>query len=137
MTEISKKIKIIHGSNVKDFNEKEKQRVNMLLNEYYVRIQRMLKNLVSIEFNIKKYEKAGRGKEDKEKIKKASVHARVDSAAGVFEADYADWDLARTVHKVMNKLINEIEHKMHSSDQHDRARRSQKIRERDGKIRKK
>ena len=93
----------------------------------------MLKNLVSFEFHIKKYEKT----EKESKMKKASVHCKVDSAAGVFEADYADWDLARCVHKVMNKIINEIEHKMHSSDQHDRVRRSQKIRERDGKVRKK
>jgi len=117
---ISNKIKLIQGSGIKEFGEKETQLVNRLLNEYYVRIQRMLKNLVSFEFNIKKYEKVGKDS----KVKKASVHCKVDSAAGVFEADYADWDLARCVHKVMNKIINEIEHKFHSSDQHDRTRRS-------------
>ncbi|MEK6873024.1 MAG: hypothetical protein AABW90_03355 [Nanoarchaeota archaeon] len=120
-------IKVIHATGIDKLTEKEKQLVDRLLNEYYVRIQRQLKNLVSLEFNIKEYKKTGERWLTKKK--KFSVHIRINSDK-VYEADYGDWDLARTIHKVMNKLINEIEHKQHHSDQHFKIRNLQKVRKR-------
>jgi|TARA_B100001971_G_C18265688_1_gene592063 hypothetical protein len=130
MVNITDKIKVIHAAGVNELTEKENQLINRLLNEYYIRIQRQLKNFASFEFHIKEYEKAGKGNIEKAKKKKFSVHVRVD-ATNVFEADYADWDLARVIHKVMNKLMNEIEHKLHSSDQHHKERKLQQVRERE------
>jgi len=123
------KINIIYGSGINQLTEKEKSLVNRLLNEYYLRIQRQLKNLTFLEFNTKEYEKTGKGKIEKNKAKKYSVHVKIFSTR-VFEADYADWDLARAVHKVMNKLMNEIEHKFHASEQHLKIRRPQQVRKR-------
>jgi len=133
----------IRGIDVLD--EKQKQLVNRLLNEYYLRILRMIKNLTVFEAHIKAYEavEPSKGKEGhveksrkkgillkKGKDKEFSFSIRIVSPAAVFKADYADWDLARVIHKVMNKMINEIEHKLHSEDQHEKIRRPQNVRKR-------
>ncbi len=108
-------IKIIYATGIDELSEKEKQLVDKLLNEYYVKIKRQLKNEFFLEFHIKEYKKTGERWLTKKK--KFSVHVKIN-ADKVYEADYGDWDLARTIHKVMNKLMNEIEHKTHSSNQH-------------------
>lgn len=130
MVNISSKIKIIHASGTDLITEKQKQLINRLLNEYYQRIQKQLKNEVFLEINIKLYEKTGKPATKPDKSNKFSIHIRIDSSTKTFEADYADWDLARTIHKVMNKIINEIEHNFHSSDQHDKIRMPQQVRKR-------
>ena len=130
MIDITDKIKIIHASGTSAITEKQKQLINRLLNEYYQKIQKQLKNEVFLEINIKLYEKAGKPATKPGKSNKFSIHIRIDSSAKTFEADYADWDLARTIHKVMNKIINEIEHNFHSSDQHNKIRMSQQVRKR-------
>jgi len=138
-------IKTIHAKGVESLSERQKQVVNRLLNEYYPRIQRQLKNITSFEVDIKKYEKAapskGKEKDTNKKRKKGvfvksgkdkkySFNIKVVGPAGIFKGDYADWDFTRVIHKVMNKVMNEIEQKMHSSDQHIKIRRPQKIRDR-------
>lgn len=115
--------KIIHATGTEKLTEKEKFLVNKLLNEYYERIQRQLKNQIFLECNIKEHETTGKIS----KARKYSVHVKI-SGTKVFEADYADWDLARAVHKTMNKLMNEIEHKFHSSEQHLKIRKPQQVR---------
>ena len=42
---------------------------------------------------------------------KYSFHARLEHPQMVAKADAADWDLRRTVHKVMQALEQEVEHK--------------------------
>ena len=123
---ISSKIKIIHASGTDLLTETQKQLTNRLLNEYYKRIQRQLKNQVSIEFHIKTYEHAGK----QNKKQKFSIHVRVKTQAKIFEADYADWELERTIHIVMNKLMNEIEHLTHASEKHLKPHKPQQVRKR-------
>lgn len=50
---------------------------------------------------------------------KYSFHARLDHPQMLAKADAVDWDLKRTVHKVMQALENEIEHrfKIHAQKQ--------------------
>ena len=43
---------------------------------------------------------------------KYSLHARIDSPGFVAKAEAVDWDLKRTVHKVMKALENDVEHKL-------------------------
>lgn len=95
-------------------SEQEKILANKILNEYYPRIQRMLKNLTSLRLYVKEYDKGG-------KRHKYSFNIEVVSATQKFEANASDWDFARTLHKVLNKAMSEIEHKLHSSDQHDKS----------------
>jgi len=114
-------IKIIHAAGANSLKENQKQLVNRLLNEYYPRIQRQLKNFTSFETDIKNYEKEG-------KQKKFSINLKVIAPTRIFKANATDWDLARAFHKVLNKIMNEIESRMHSSDQHSKVRRLQKNR---------
>ena len=91
--------------------EKEKQITNKIIDEYYPKIQRQFKNLTSLTINFKGYKKQG-------KNKKYSINIKAIAPTKIFEANASDWNLTRTLHKVMNKLKAEIEHKLHVSEQH-------------------
>jgi len=103
-------IKFIHANGTEILNEKEKQLVNKLLNEYYKKIHRQLKNEVSLEAHIKAHDVSKRQK-------KFNIHIDVVNSFK-FGATADDWDLARAIHKVMKKIMSEIEHKLHVSKQH-------------------
>ena len=96
-------------------SEDDRKRAEELLNEYGPKIERMLANDVVMRVHFKEYEKEGNRV-------KHSISAKVEFANNLFQADDSDWDLARTIHKVMKKLENEIEHKLHVSDQHDKGK---------------
>jgi len=105
--------KLIHITGIETLNEKQKQLVNRLFNLYYKKVKRQLKNEVSFEVHIKSYEKEG-------KANKFSINVRVVVGREVFEANADDWDLSRSIHKVMKKIMSEIEHKLHVSNQRDK-----------------
>jgi len=92
--------------------EKEKEIVNKLLDEYSLRIERFTKNPTSLKLHLKEY-----SKENKQKKVKYSINAEIVSSGKVFTANAHDWDLSRTMHKLLNKLISEIEHHYHVSEQ--------------------
>jgi len=136
---------IINIAGIDILDERKKQVFNRLLNEYYPRIFRQIKNITIFEGKIKAYEKVAPSKKTgdtskkrkkgifvkKGKDKKYSFSLKVVSPAGVFKADYADWDFTRVIHKVLNKMMNEIEGKLHSSDKYEKVRKRQMKRERD------
>ena len=93
-----------------EFSEKEKWVIEKLFSEYEGKIDKAIKNDFLIDVHVKVHEKDG-------KRKKFNIHVDVDSAVR-FGATADDWDLARCVHKVMEKILNEIEHKLHISEQH-------------------
>ena len=97
--------------------EEEKRLANKLLNEYYPKIERKIKNIISLKVHIKEYEKEG-------KRKKYSINIKVVNSTDVFEANANNWDFARTMHKVLNKIENEIENRLHPSEQHLTAKKS-------------
>lgn len=86
-------------------NDSEKITLNKLAPEYYDKIKRSLNNLISLQVEIKLYKKAG-GK------RKYDVHAKVVAPTTIFSTSYADWDFARTLHKVFKKMEREILHKL-------------------------
>ncbi len=92
-------------------NDEEKKIANKLINEYYPKIQRQIKNTLSLRVHFKEYEKQG-------KRKKYSINVEASSPTKEFDASSDDWDFARAIHKVFNKIINQIEHALHSSEQH-------------------
>ena len=89
----------------------DKKDFQRLLDEYALKIERQLKNIDSFIIHLKEHGKGG-------KRKKYSIHVRVTAPTHTIEADAADWDFLRTVHKVFNKLGEEIEHTFHIRDQH-------------------
>lgn len=90
---------------VDELNEDEKTTLNKLSPEYYDKIQRALKNITSLQIDIKLYKKLG-GK------RKYDVHVKAVAPTTIFSASYADWNFAKTLHKVFNKIENEIAHKI-------------------------
>ncbi len=100
---------------IKELDEPDKDIVNKLANEYFVKIKRKLKNFTSLLIHIKCSNKDG-------KKKMYSINARVTAPTRMFESTKAaDWDLARTLHKAFKDLEREIEHKLHTDDQHDKV----------------
>ena len=110
----------IEVKNAEILTAQEKRVANKLLNEYYPRIQRQLKNMTSLKLNVKEYKREG-------KKRKYSMKLEVISPARKFESNSHDWDFARTLHIVLNKVMNEIEHSLHSSDQHPKKMRDLKL----------
>jgi len=91
-------------------NDEERKIANKLLNEYYPKIQRQIKNITSLRAYVKKYDKNGRIK--------YSIDVDVVAPGNIFQTKAFDWTLAKTLHKVLNKMMNKIEHTLHSSEQH-------------------
>ena len=92
---------------------KTKEDFQKLWEEYSQKIERKLKNIESCKIHLKEYSPGGKTK--------FSIHVLVDYAGKAMEADASDWDLNRTFHKVFNKIEQEVEHKFHVSDQHQRG----------------
>ncbi|RLG16092.1 hypothetical protein DRN69_01730 [Candidatus Pacearchaeota archaeon] len=92
-------------------NSHEKQIADKLLKEYYPKMQRQIKNIITLKIYIKEYKKEG-------KRKKYNIDVEIKSSGKIFKANASDWDFSRTLHKVLNKIINEIEHKLYPSEQH-------------------
>ena len=89
-------------------NDEEKWELDKLLAEYEIKLARELKN----DFNILVYIKV----HEKGKSKKFSISVDVVGTVK-FGATVDDYDLAKAIHKVFNKIMSEIEHRLHVSDQ--------------------
>ncbi len=88
---------------VSKLDEGEKQTVNKLSTFYYDKYLRVLGKQTAIKVDVKTYDKEGNRK-------KFAVHLRTMTAKKTFECDAADWDLARTLHKVFKDMERVIEH---------------------------
>ena len=103
----------IEVKGIENLNEDEKRILNKLSTEYYEKIKRELKNEVSLKIRLKEYKK-----DNEKKRRKYSINLIVAAPTRVIEASYADWELAKTLHVVFEKAINEIEKRFHVSEQH-------------------
>ena len=101
-------IQIIGMDKIED--ELEKATINKLANEYHEKIQRSLKNITSITLHIKIHTKGG-------KAKKWDLRVKAIAPTRIFEAQEADWDLNRSLHKVFKNLERQIQHRLHTDDQ--------------------
>ena len=97
---------------IENLNEKEKSIVQNLVNKRFLKIERQTKNETSIKVVVKEYEKEGNRK-------KYSVDLTVQSANNHFKSKDAGWDLAKSLNKALDKIQTEVEHKLHTSDQHN------------------
>ena len=97
-------------SNLQILNEEERKIAKKLFDEYYIKIQRLIKNSFSLKVHFKEHEKEGQRR-------KITISVEVISLGKIFNAKAFDWDLARAIHKVLNKILNKIEHAYHSSEQ--------------------
>lgn len=95
-------------------SEQEKTIANKLINEYYQKIVRELKNITSITVHLKAHTKGG-------KKKKFDVRVKASAPTRIFESQESDWDLARTLHRVFKNMEREIQHKLHSDNQYNKS----------------
>ena len=101
----------IEIKNIELLDEKEKSLAEKLFPEYHEKIKRQIKNKdTTLKIDIKEHGKGG-------KRKKYSITVTLEFARNIIKANAFDWEFARTIHKVMEKLITEIEHKFHVSEQ--------------------
>ena len=98
----------ISGS--KFLTEKEREILNKLIKEYSPKIQRKTKDISFLKVYVKEHEKEGMRK-------KYNLKIEIGFSGKIIKAKAHDWDFARTVHKVLNKMIGELEHKYHASEQ--------------------
>ena len=89
----------------------DKKLANKLLNEYFPRIQRLVKNEISLRFFVKEHEKEG-------KKLKYTLHLELIAPTRTFKLKSSDWDFARALHKLLNKTMNKVESRLKSSEQH-------------------
>lgn len=82
--------------------KKESDIIKGLAVEYYNRVLRDLPQALLV-LQVKIYKEEGK--------QKFSMHARINHPSIVLAAQAADWDLRRTVHKVMKKIERELQHK--------------------------
>ena len=99
----------IHFIDLKALNEDEVPRMQKIVFEYSKKISRLFPDSDLI-MKFKKYNTAG-------KRSKYSIHCRVDAPGLIASAKASDWELALTVHKVLNKVHNEIEHRYRRESQ--------------------
>ena len=95
--------------NIEILTPDEKELTEKILNEYYKKIKRLVKDSPKLKVQIKEYNQEG-------KQKKFSINVDLHFSGRRLKSDAADWDLARTLHKCMVKIQNEIEHTFHISN---------------------
>jgi len=87
----------------RSLDEIEASKLSEISEREYPKIERSLPTATVI-LRIKRYK--GKGKKNK-----YSIHAKIEAPNIKIVAQTADWDIAKTTHKIFNKLQTEIEHK--------------------------
>ena len=100
---------------LKDFDKAEQEKIKLLTKESCVRLDRDMPTSTLI-LQIKKHAATG-------KRVNYSAHARVNAPSYLLEAKADDWDLAIVLHKVFNKLIHQIQHKLRTEGQPQEKKR--------------
>ncbi len=95
---------IFRFADLKDFSQEEEDQIKQISLQYMEKLERFLDSDFTLLFHGKKHEKSG------SKVK-YSFHARVEDPAIVLASKAFDWDLHTATRKVMEKLLNEAEHK--------------------------
>lgn len=96
-------------------NEEQKWEFNKEIEKYKEKLKWKTKSDFVLKIVIKEYAHKGEDKDNKRK--RYSIQAHIKGPTQNFEASGEDWDFNKLVHKVFEKLINEVEHAFHSSEQ--------------------
>ena len=96
-------------------SENEKFELNKLINSYKEKLKWKTKSDYKLKLAVKIHSKKADDKDTKSR--NYSLHAMLKGETHSFEASASDWDFNKSVHKLFQKLINEVEHTYHSSEQ--------------------
>jgi len=102
----------LKGEEVLD--KEQKYQLNKIINSYYDKIRRSVKQDFTLSVKIKEYNTQGK----KDKAHKFSIQSSISiPTKRKIESSASDWDLNRTVHACLKKLLEEIEHMFFVSNQ--------------------
>ena len=105
------KTEMIQFIGVNKLEPEEQDAVMRLSTEYYGKIKRQLRNIMSLVVHVKEYGKDGART-------KYALHTRVIAPTRIFESCKShDWDLPRALHKSFADLLAEIKHALHTDEQ--------------------
>jgi hypothetical protein len=96
-------------------NESQKQELDKETAKYKEKLKWKTKSDFVLKLVIKEYAHKAEDKDNKRK--KYSLQAQIKGATHSFESSADDWDFNKAVHKIFEKLLNEVEHYYHSSEQ--------------------
>ena len=95
--------------------EEEKWELNKEIEVYKEKLRWKTKSDFVLKLVIKVYS-SNKG-DVKDMRKKYSLQAQIKGETHTFEASAVDWDFHKVMHKIFTKLITEVEHMYHSSEQ--------------------
>jgi ribosome-associated translation inhibitor RaiA len=117
-------IKISCGKGTENLSDYDKNLINGLSEEYEKRIERHFNDINLFEIRVRCFSKEGN-------VKRYEIDARVIVPGFNFEASADERILQAAVNNALDKIMNEIEHKVHLSNQGRDDRRLQNVRKRD------
>lgn len=91
-------------------SETQKAATTTLVNRYFQKIALEIKKINSMVVHVKVHTKGG-------SAKKYDIRVRILAPTKIFEAQESDWDLRRTLHKVLKNIEREILHRVKSDNQ--------------------
>ncbi len=103
-------IKISCGKGAENLSDYDKNLINGLSKEYMNKIERHFGDVNLFEIRVKCFSKEGN-------VKRYLLDARVIVPGYDFEASADERNLSIAVHKALKKIMNEVEHKTHLSNQ--------------------
>jgi ribosome-associated translation inhibitor RaiA len=106
-------IRLNCGKDGENLTQDEKDLVIKVSEEYSEKLKRYLKKIDLFEVHLKCHKKEGN-------VKRYILGIRVVSDGNDFDAEVEDYDLNEGIRKAMKKIQNEIEHRLHLSDQNKR-----------------
>lgn len=109
-------IKLSCGKNAGTLSSGDKDMINSIADEYLAKIERYLKEIISFDIHLKCFEKKGN-------VKRFYINARLIGSGKNFDVSAENWILRDAVKDAMERLMNEIEHKCHASDNHGIGKR--------------
>jgi len=108
----------MEGLELKGFealSESDRFEFNKEVENYKEKIKWKTKSDFKLKISVKIHSKKAEDKDTKRKNYSLKVMLKGETHS--FEAEAADWDFNKAVHKLFDKLITEIEHEYHSSEQ--------------------
>jgi ribosome-associated translation inhibitor RaiA len=116
-------MKISCGKGAYQLDEFEKNVVEKIASEYKMKIERHFKDIISFDVYVKCFSKEGN-------VKRYEINSKLIVPGHVFETSSDEYKLHDAIIKALEKLMTEIEHKIHVSSQGNEGRKPQNIRKR-------
>ena len=109
-------IKVTCGKGEEYLTEDEKEKVNQISQAYFDKISNHIKDIEEFEVHLKCHKKEGN-------TKRYVLGIRIVADGQDFDSEVEDYNLNDGIKKAIVKIQNEIEHKIHKSDQGRKPRK--------------